>query len=172
MAFRECVFLLMPAAGSIFGPQFKAFSLTSFLKRRTRIVLYWYPTTSLLFLWSGFIYTSPPRIRMFNQKRFQGLFSEKEDSRGLRLWVLLSKVNLFGTAKLSPTRILGLLQKKSQIPRYSRSWNFVRDGAKSFGIGVQNWFCYRLHTLCFHLMFPEIWILGLVNFYLRIPAYI
>jgi len=147
MALRECVFLLMPAARSIFGPQFKAFSLTSFPKRKTRIVLYWYPTTSLLFLWSEFIYPSPPRIRMFNQKRFQGLFSEKEDSWGLRFWVLLSKVNLFGTAKLSPTRILGLLQKKSQIPRYSRSWNLVRDGEKSFGIGVQNWFCYRLHTL-------------------------
>ena len=93
-------------------------------ERDFEICFTWYPTDIILCLWSGFI---SPQIRTFVEKRFHGLFSKMKDpkSGGVLSFLSWTWGQLLLKTKIFPTRLLGLLEKQSQIWRYGLSWFHV-----------------------------------------------
>jgi len=92
-----------------------------------------------------------PELEHLIDIRFHGLFSEKEHYQGL--WTMSSIWGqLHRHGKTFPTRLLGLLDKRSKIWRYGRSWTLFGEKKKNFGQVVQNWSCQGTSTKK-----PQIW---------------
>jgi len=115
-----------PSAGSrsIFGPFYQIHFSKRVSWSRFEVLLYLISNDITLCLWSGFI---SPRIRTFVEKHFHSLFSKKKalKSGGVPSFLSWSWGQLPPQRKPLQTRLPGLLEKRSKIWRYGRSWKLV-----------------------------------------------